>query len=180
MVWDTGKAGLSRLAKVVLHVGCGGTPLPSWLDGEAVRLDIDPDVGPDIVASMTDMGDIGPFDAVYSSHSLEHLYPHEVPWALAEFLRVLKPGGAAIIFVPDLEDVKPTDDILYVSPGGSIAGFDLIYGHRASLQANPWMAHHTGFISGTLAKAMSEAGFQSVKVERLSCWNLFGVGLKVA
>jgi len=164
--------------KRILHVGCGGEHLPPWLDGEEIRLDLDPAAEPDIVASMTDMGPIGPYDAVYSSHSVEHLYPHEVPWALGEFLRVLKPGGAAIIIVPDLEDAKPTDEVLYVSPGGPIAGFDLFYGHRASVQANPYMAHHTGFVASTLRKALKQAGFQSIQIDRQSGWNLLALGLK--
>jgi hypothetical protein len=42
------------------------------------------------------------------------------------------------------------------------------------------MAHHTGFIAITLAEALTDAGFQSVRVERLSSWNLFGVGAKAA
>jgi SAM-dependent methyltransferase len=87
-------------------------------------------MAPDIVASMDDMGDIGLYDAIYCSHALEHLFPWQTPLALSEFLRVLKPGGIAMIFVPDLEDVKPTNDILYESAGGPIAGLDMIYGCR--------------------------------------------------
>jgi hypothetical protein len=100
--------------------------------------------------------------------------------ALAEFLRVLRPGGIAIIFVPDLEDVKPTEEVLYESPAGPIAGLDIIYGHRASLKAHPFMAHHTGFIASTLAGALVIAGFANAKVERLSGYHLMGTGTKPA
>jgi len=166
--------------KQILHVGCGGEHLPPWLAGAEVRLDLDPAAEPDIYACMTDMGDIGPYDAIYCSHALEHLYPYQVPSALGEFWRVLVPGGVAIIIVPDLEDVRPTEEVLYVSPGGPIAGFDLFYGHRASLQNNALMAHHTGFVASTLGKALTEAGFQSVRTERQRGWNLIGLGLKPA
>ena len=51
--------------KLVLHVGCGKQPIHDFLEGyKEVRLDIDPTHNPDIVASLTDMGDIGEFDAV--------------------------------------------------------------------------------------------------------------------
>jgi SAM-dependent methyltransferase len=81
----------------LLHAGCGDTPRPAWAVGfDEVRLDIDRRCNPDIVANITSLGDIGPFDALYSSHCLEHLYPHQVPVALAEFLRVLKPGGVLL------------------------------------------------------------------------------------
>ena len=77
------------------------------------RLDIDPSVNPDIVANMAELpDDIGPFDAVYSCHALEHLYPFDVTPCLQGFLRVLKPRGTVIILVPDLEGVAPTDEIV--------------------------------------------------------------------
>ena len=84
---------------------------------------------------MVDMGDIGPFDAVYSSHSLEHLAPYEVPDALANFYRVLKPGGYTLIIVPDLEGIKADEEELYMSPCGPITGLDLIYGAHYMLEA---------------------------------------------
>lgn len=162
----------------VLHVGCGHTPLPTWLSHyDEVRLDIDPGCKPDIVAGMTDMGDIGPFDAIYSSNCLEHLYPHDVPVALAEFRRVLRPGGAAIIFVPDLEGVSATEEVLYESPCGPITGLDMIFGKISYLKDTPYMAHHTGFVRETLAQTLEAAGFTSVTVLQIPERNLMGSGL---
>ena len=84
--------------KQFLHVGCGpkhkdrttaGFNNPDWHE---LRLDIDESVNPDIVGTMTDMSAVADasVDAVFSSHNIEHLYPHEVPVALAEFKRVLR------------------------------------------------------------------------------------------
>lgn len=163
----------------VLHAGAGGGALPDFLRGEEVRLDIDPATGPDIVASMVDVGDIGPFDVVYCNHALEHLYPHEVGRALREFHRVLKDNGFALVFVPDLEDVKATEEVLYESPDGPITGLDLIYGKRDRIASMPHMAHHTGFTAATLAQAFREAGFVRVETKRIGpCFNLMGVGIK--
>ncbi len=100
-----------------LHVGNGGTRLPEWLsEFDEVTLDVDSEGQPDILASMLDMGEIGEFSRVYSSHSLEHVYPHEVQTALTEMRRVLCDGGAALIFVPDMEDVRPTEEVLFWAP----------------------------------------------------------------
>lgn len=164
----------------LLHVGCGGEPLPEWAQGkfDEVRLDIDERHSPDIVASMTDMGDIGPFNAILSSHSLEHLYPHEVAQALGEFRRVLVDGGYAVIFVPDLEDVRPTEEVLLDAPCGPITGLDMIYGLRSLLPHQPHMAHHTGFTSVTLQSALEAAGFSKVTTQRLSHYNLLAVAIK--
>lgn len=162
----------------LLHAGCGGDPLPPWL-GECIetRLDIDASHAPDIVASMTQMGEIGEYDMVWCSHALEHLTAADAEKALTEFRRVLRPGGCAVVVVPDLEDVKPTEDVLYDSPAGPITGRDMYYGHSASL-GNPFMQHKNGFIASTLHDAMSRAGFATVEARRIRDYNLAGIATK--
>lgn len=169
--------------RTALHVGCGRERVPPWLDVDAeVRVDIDPDCEPDYVGSMTDLSRVpGEFSVVFSSHCLEHLYPHEVPVALGEFLRVLEDGGRALVIVPDLADVRPTEEVLYESGAGPITGLDIIFGHRASMAAGRLhMAHRTGFTAGTLHKALEDAGFREVVVQRLPFYNLMAVGTKGA
>ena len=94
------------------------------------RLDIDPRTAPDIVGTMTDIGDVGSYDAVVCNNALEHLYPHEVNRALNEFYRVLDFGGYVVIQVPDLQDVKPTEDII---PEIGMCGLHLFYGDPSRL-----------------------------------------------
>lgn len=158
-------------------MGCGKTPIHEFLEGyEEVRLDIDPSVNPDIVASLTDMGDIGPFDAVYGSHVLEHFAPHEVKQVMSECLRVLKTGGIAVMIVPNLENVRPTREVVYDSPAGPITGLDMFYGKESFVEANPYMAHKTGFVSETLKEAFS--GFSRSEVRPLTDYNLLAIGVK--
>lgn len=154
--------------RTMLHVGCGRQPLPEWMltAFDEVRLDIDPGVEPDIVAPMTDMGAIGPFDAIYTTHTLEHLYPEEVLPALREFLRVLKPGGGLVLAVPDLEGILPTDDTVYESPAGPVSGLDMFYGMARMVVNSRYMAHHCGFVEQTLRDAVTAAGFKNVAVMR--------------
>ena len=164
---------------LLLHVGCGDSPLPSWLrDYKEIRSDIDEVVKPDIVASMTDLGDIGTFDAVYSSHCLEHVFPHEVHKALTEFRRVLNENGYVICYVPDLEDVKPDNEVLFESPAGPIMGLDLYYGHRAQLEENPYMQHKTGFTKETLTQAFEKAGYSKIDIKRIEPYALIAIGVK--
>ena len=171
----------SGAARSVLIAGSGAGRMKEWAAAGYAEtyLDIEPRTQPDIVASMTDMGDIGPFDLVFCSHALEHLYPHEVNLALREFCRVLRPGGIAVILVPDLEDVKPTNERLPdYSLGTEMTGLHLFYGDHREIQEFPHMAHHCGFVSSTLRYALEEAGFRAVATERQSSYNLVGIGVK--
>jgi SAM-dependent methyltransferase len=157
----------------LLHVGCGSTSLPFWAEGaKETRLDIDPQWNPDILASLTDMGDIGEYDIIYTCHTLEHLYPDEVPKALSEFKRVLKEDGVVIIFVPDLEDIKADYEPLYETEAGPVTGMDMIYGKDTCVEYSRYMAHHTGFTSSSLKECMIRAGFTDVSTERLA-FNVF-------
>jgi ubiquinone/menaquinone biosynthesis C-methylase UbiE len=123
---------------------------------------------------MTDLGDIGPFDAVACNNALEHLYPHEGAKALREFYRVLKPGGHVVIQVPDLEGVAATEDLI---PEIGMSRLHLYYGDPALLEHFPYMAHHCGFVEDTLRRVLEMAGF-SVITQRLSCHQLMGIGTK--
>jgi SAM-dependent methyltransferase len=151
---------------------------------EEIRIDIDPQSKPDIVTSITDMGSAflpQSFDAIWSSHTLEHLYGHEVPLALAEFKRVLKLDGFALITSPDLEAVASLildsglDEVAYTSPAGPITPLDMLFGHSASITRGlHYMAHKTGFTSVSLGRCLLDAGFPTVFVRRegLDLWAL--------
>ncbi len=175
--------------KKVLHVGCG--PLAraklheSFLtdDWQEIRLDINPAAHPDIVASITDMRDVASasFDALYSSHNLEHLPPHELSLALCEFFRVLKPTGYALITLPDLQQAAELiaagreEETVFMTNKGPITPLDMLYGFRPFLAKNPYMAHQFGYTAATLGKALREAGFVHVAVERDGEFNLWAV-----
>ena len=165
----------------VLIVGSGPNKSSEWESQgfAATYLDIEPRNQPDICASMTDMGEIGPFNVVYCCHALEHLYPHEVNKALTEFRRVLKPGGAAVIVVPDLEDVRPDNTVLEYPDSGPITGLHLFYGDHREIEQFPFMAHHCGFIAETLKFALDQAGFGMTTTTRQPHHNLVGIGINL-
>lgn len=162
----------------VLHVGCGIALLPDWLKcASEVRLDLDPRYQPDIVADMRELGEIGPFDGVYCQHALEHLNRADAVKTLKGFRRVLHPGGVAVITVPDLEDIKPNDQVIYKSPAGPVTGADMYFGMQSMLKDFPMMAHQFGYVKRTLRQIMEEAGFREVSVERREVFELLATGV---
>lgn len=158
--------------KQLLNVGCGPLGRAHGFIGfeewQEVRLDIDASVLPDVIGTMTDMSAVpaASIDAIVSSHNIEHLYPHEVPVALAEFVRVLKPDGLVLITCPDLQSVcaqvakGALASPLYESPAGPISALDILYGHRGAMAAgNLYMAHRCGFTLQVLADTLKACGF---------------------
>jgi ubiquinone/menaquinone biosynthesis C-methylase UbiE len=180
--------------KSLLHVGCGASRLAQTTAGfndgswSEIRVDINGLNAPDIIGSMTDMAAVktDSVDALFSSHNIEHLYPHEVSIALLEFKRVLAEEGFCVITCPDLQSVcalvaqEKLLDLAYVSPAGPIAPIDILFGHRASLaQGNLYMAHRTGFTEKTLSATLHEAGFMTVAtMKRPHCFDLWAIATK--
>lgn len=174
----------------LLHVGCGRktrTDLvppfnqPPW---EEIRLDIDPAMEPDIVASITDMNAVAEasMHGLWSAHNLEHLHPHEVERALGEFRRVLVPNGFAVITTPDLQMVAEAIaagglmDTAYVAPAGPVAPIDMLYGFRPALaDGQLQMAHRTGFTAASLETALLRAGFAATAVRPDNFWAIWAV-----
>ena len=179
--------------KTFLHVGCGpqnksglkGFDSVEWRE---IRFDIDPSVYPDIEGTLTDMHAVasGSVDAVYSSHNIEHVFPHEVHTVLLEFHRVLKEDGIVVLTCPDLQSVCQAVvndrlfETLYESPAGPIAPIDILYGHRDSVaEGKIYMAHKTGFTYSTLGSAFFKAGFKFyVGAARPSNYDLWIVSFK--
>lgn len=178
----------------LLNVGCGPKGRAHGFAGfeawQEVRFDIDTSVEPDLVGTMTDMSAVpsGSMDAIVSSHNIEHLYPHEVPVALAEFVRVLKDDGLLLITCPDLQSVcarvarGELASPLYESDSGPISALDILYGHRGAMGAgNLYMAHRCGFTLDVLGNTLQACGFaRSVGVARPAVFDLWMLASKTA
>tara|TARA_B100000497_G_scaffold125032_1_gene160740 strand:+ start:197 stop:805 length:609 start_codon:yes stop_codon:yes gene_type:complete len=161
--------------KSFLNVGCGPVDSPKIRgfdndDWKEIRLDIDEGVNPDIVGTLTDMKlvETASVDAVHSAYNIDHIYPHEVPIALAEFYRVLKEDGIVYIRCPDIQLISEAVindqllEALYKSPAGPISPIDIIYGNRQEIvEGNEYMAKKCGFTYSVLNMAFSEAGFKA-------------------
>ena len=81
-----------------LNLGSGMTPIPGFVNVDA--LEDAPDV--DVIADISERlpFDDGAAELVYASHLLEHFPTDRVPELLAEWRRVLAPGGVLLIASP--------------------------------------------------------------------------------
>lgn len=179
--------------KTVLNVGCGPrlpdklSPVFRTAEWREVRLDVDPGVEPDIVASLTDLSGVATAscDAIWSSHNLEHLFAHEVAVALREFHRVLTPEGFLLVTLPDLQAVAKViadggvDQVVMRTriggeEGPPITALDVVFGHGWWIErGRTFMAHRTGFSAESLAQRLIDAGFLSVAVRRGAALDLW-------
>lgn len=179
--------------RIVLHIGCG-SPNPEKLHKSfrtdewfELRLDIDENAKPDIVSDMVNMAAIPDesVDAIWSSHNIEHLYPHIVPEAMREFNRVLKVGGHILATMPDIQSVAAfvangtLEEPIYQSPAGPICPIDIMYGLRTAMaRGNLFMAHKTAFTAKSLGTHLRDAGFCNITLSR--DWvDLWAIGYKL-
>lgn len=138
---------------VNVHLGCGPVNHPHFIN-------VDGSYYPHVhfQRTLTDLSCFatGSVDFLYASHCLEH-FPYERTAAiLAEWFRVLRPGGIARIAVPDfdalvdiyLENNRDIDSILVYLMGG---------------QGFKYNIHFTQFTRDSLTHALRTAGFREVR-----------------
>jgi len=166
--------------RLLLHIGCGPAGLPNLPTGfqqgfREIRVDLDTDARPDLIASFSDLSCIpdASVDAIFTSHTIEHLYWFEVASALAECRRVLQPDGFLALTLPDAQEIArwvAEDrllDVAYVSPAGPITPMDMLWGHLAAIEkGKSFMQHKCGFTLRTLNEAVRAAGFAATFVIR--------------
>lgn len=88
-----------------LNLGCGNDIRPKgegWINVDIRRLE-----GVDEVADVRDLSIFrdGCAEEILANDLLEHIPPADVPTALREWRRVLKPGGKLSLRIPDLKRI---------------------------------------------------------------------------
>jgi predicted SAM-dependent methyltransferase len=141
-----------------LHIG-GETALPGW---KILNVQRRPGVEVDFIGSCTDLSQFasGTVDQIYASHVYEHLnYTAELPRALMEAFRVLRPGGKLMAGVPDLEVLAAM--IL----DRSLSFEERFFVQRMIMggQTDEHDFHKTGFTFEILAHALRRVGFSRVE-----------------
>ena len=121
-----------------LNLGCGPTRIEGY-----TSIDISEQMKPDIVADVADLPmEDNSVDVIFASHILEH-FRHDVP-VLAEWHRVLKPGGEIHVMVPDFLQLYElyrcgNVDLNYLMAtfyGAQLLGYPEEYEHKQTFTAS--------------------------------------------
>jgi hypothetical protein len=157
---EPGQAAPEPVDAPKLHLGSGTEYRPGW-----VNVDIDPACRPDVVspAERLDGFEDGTAAVIEACHLFEHLTFDEAQAALAEWHRVLRPGGELYLEMPDFEQC-----VRLLGQHFDAAGHDLamvgIYGWAPDIaQWGHTQVHKWGWTKTTLSEALGAAGFGDIE-----------------
>lgn len=150
-----------------LNLGCGDKIIPDY-----INVDIASErkgLPPDVICDITNLSifEDNYADEILAVHVIEHFWFWDVPTVLAEWFRVLKPGGILILECPNL---RSACEYFLANPATSFKSD--INGQRSMwvFYGDPsWkdekMMHRWGYTPESLIQVLSDAGFSSVRQE---------------
>lgn len=126
-------------------------------------------------------------DAIYSSHTLEHLWPDRLNFVLQEFYRVLKPNQPVRVAVPDMElvikaytrkDQEFLSKFAILAPGSFKTPLRYMiswaFSYFIDVDNIRKFGHVSAFDEETLALALGSAGFKNIQRMKFNlCSNVF-------
>jgi len=130
---------------VRLNLGSGTNPIDDWTN---VDLHADADVKADMLDLPYDDGSI---EEIHCAHALEHLAAAEIHPALAEWLRVLQPGGKLTVSVPNMDFIAA----VWLHGGDRAYAHQLVFGN----QLHEGEFHKSGWRPGDMKVDLEGAGF---------------------
>lgn len=135
-----------------LNLGCGLVVIPGF-----VNIDQDPLPHVHYVRAVDDLAPFadGSVELVYASHCLEHFSHLETGRVLAEWHRVLRPGGMLRVSVPDFDRLVD----VYLAAERSLHP---ILGLLMGGQQHRFNFHYTAFNRCSLSALLLRAGFRDV------------------
>lgn len=139
-----------------IHLGCGVKHLPGWYHVDALELGHVDHVGR--VEDLSFMPD-NTVELIYACHVLEHFGRNTYKNALAEWCRVLRPGGVLRLAVPDFAAAAR----LYMS-GNLPRGIEDVRGLVCGGQRDQYDFHGMIFDEPSLREALREVGFAETRL----------------
>jgi predicted SAM-dependent methyltransferase len=138
-----------------LHLGCGIKHIPGFYHVDALDYPHVDRIGP--VEDLSFIPD-NTVKLIYACHVLEHFGRKEYRAVLAEWCRVLAPGGVLRLAVPDFQAAAD----LYLAPGNGV-GLPQVLGLLVGGQRDQYDFHKMAFDEETLGATLREVGFSNTR-----------------
>lgn len=170
-----------------LELGSGYNPTPGYL-----RYDLNPNCPVDWVGDAERLPFApGTFEALRAVDVLEHISYRNTAAVLAEWRRVMRPGGELFVMVPDAETImvryaeRPAQLVVphlehlppIVSAAWRIMGGHLDDGYAKEGDDWRWNAHYAMFSESSLRWYLTEARFDVLRIERNGHPNLLATAV---
>lgn len=139
-----------------LHLGCGRRFIPGFYHVDAK---VYPHVDRAADVSVLDFLPDHTVSLIYAASVLEHFGRHDYMRVLAEWYRVLKPGGVLRLSVPDFDAAVA----VYLDRERFPDGIRCIHGALIGGQHNEWDYHKMVFNTPLLTEAIVETGFHTCR-----------------
>lgn len=156
---------MSRLGQSpYLHLGCGAKYLAGWVNADGCAMPIvegkcgHPDEVLDIHHDCHRLAEAS-LDWIYTSHTIEHVYPDLLPGILLQLRRSLRPGGRLTIATTSLEGIF---NHRFLRADNGDAWECAMFGNTMS-SAHPMEAHRDCFTYAKLERLLLVAGFSQVR-----------------
>jgi predicted SAM-dependent methyltransferase len=132
-----------------LHLGCGARHLDGF-----INIDMRPTRACDYVTDITRLPcPDGSADRIEAYHVIEHIEHPKAPAAVAEWFRVLAPGGILVLECPEIDEAARR----YLQ--GDLRMLATIYGW----QRFPGDTHYYGYNAARIKAMLAAAGFPKVE-----------------
>ena len=141
---------------VIVNVGCGHD-----IRKNAINVDLYDDRA-DVKADAKNLSMFadGSVDVVIASQILEHFTFEEGKAALAEWFRVLRPGGELVVAVPDMDAVV----VRWHDLPEEVKTATMYFFYGA--QVGPGQVHMSGYTPYSLTQAVNKAGFEVIWMDK--------------
>lgn len=138
-----------------INLGCGHTKLAGYEGVDIV------DYGQRYIADLQRLPfSDGAADEVMAIHVIEHFYIWDIPDVLAEWHRVLAPGGKIVLEAPDLAKV-----IANINAGEKNLLLTLMGLYGDIREKTAWHQHKWCWTPQAMARCLSENGFKDAHEE---------------
>ena len=156
-LWRARLRGQKGRGRLHVHLGCGEHYIEGMIncDGNLFRK-IDQWIDLRVPLPFPDSSAL----VVYSSHTLEHLYPEEALRLLGEIRRILRPDGVARIAVPDVSY------FFKIAEGGATSGWPRRFDDPVGQAVNYLFCdgqHRYAYNAAILSDFARQAGFTDVR-----------------